>query len=334
MQKEIAVTGGAGFIGSSIAEQLSKKLRVKILDIKKPSANLPKLASFTQCDIRNYQDVKDALKDVDLVIHTAIVQIPQITENKPLSYEVNVLGTQNICRAVEENPKTKGMILSGSWHTIGERDLQGIIDEEFGFRPDKVEERARLYALSKMAQEAICRYYDEMSPKIYGILRMGTVLGEGMPRATAANIFIEKGLRGESLTPFKHSMYRPMLYVDIRDICKSYEIYANKILNDELPKSDSSMAHIVNVYYPQPITIFQLAEAIRDVIIECTNGSVAPKLEIVDKGLPPMFKEDDKSKITVNIAKAKSLLGMDNLRSPKESLMDIISKRTKEIIHQ
>ena len=125
-----------------------------------------------------------------------------------------------------------------------------------------------------------------------------------------------------------------MLYVDIRDICKSYEIYANKILNDELQKSDNSMAHIVNVYYPQPITILQLAEAIRDCIVECTNGSVTPTLEIVDKGLPPIFREEDKSKILVNIAKAKSLLGIDNLRSPRESLMDIISKRAKEITYQ
>ena len=35
--------------------------------------------------------------------------------------------------------------------------------------------RARLYALSKMAQEAIVRFYDEMSNKIFGIIRMGTV---------------------------------------------------------------------------------------------------------------------------------------------------------------
>jgi len=59
--------------------------------------------------------------------------------------------THNICRAVAEEPNIKGMILAGSWHTIGERELSGIIDEEFGFRPDKVEDRTRLYALSKIA---------------------------------------------------------------------------------------------------------------------------------------------------------------------------------------
>ena len=67
--------------------------------------------------------------------------------------------------------------MCGTWHTIGERDLRGTVDEEFGFRPDKVEKRARLYALSKIAQESIVRYFDEMSEKVFGIIRLGTALG-------------------------------------------------------------------------------------------------------------------------------------------------------------
>jgi UDP-glucose 4-epimerase len=216
------------------------------------------------------------------------------------------------------------MILAGTWHTIGERDLQGVVDEEFGFRPDKVEDRARLYAFSKMAQEAIVRYHDEMSPKIYGIIRMGTVLGDGMPPETAASIFIRKGLDGETITPYSHSMHRPMLYVDIKDICNAYEIYASNILNGESRKSGNSLAHVVNVYYPQPITILDLAETVRKIIIKCTKGKLRPKVEIQDKGIPPIFNEDDKNKIKVNIDKAKRLLGLTKLRSPEESLTEII----------
>jgi len=84
-------------------------------------------------------------------------------------------------------------------HTIGERELRGVIDEEFGFRPDKVEDRARLYALSKIAQESVVRFYDEVSEKIFGIVRMGTVLGMLMPEKTAANLFIENGLKENQL---------------------------------------------------------------------------------------------------------------------------------------
>lgn len=324
MKPKIAIVGGVGFIGKSLAKHLSKKFQVKILDVRTPPKDVEDFVAYTHCDVRNYQEVADGLDDVDLVIHTAIVQIPLINEQKSLGYAVNVVGTQHVCEAVEENPKIKGMILAGTWHTIGERDLQGTIDEEFGFRPDKVEDRARLYALSKMAQEAIVRYYDEMSAKIYGIIRMGTVLGEGMPSETAASIFIKRGLRGEPITPFRHSMHRPMLYVDVNDVCKAHEIFASKILNGECKKGENSLAHIVNVYYPYPITILDLAELVRKSIIKCTSGKVRPKREILDKSIPSLFKEDDKNRIRVSINKAKRLLGLEKLRNPEESLTEII----------
>jgi UDP-glucose 4-epimerase len=324
MKRKIGIVGGAGFIGKSLSKHLSKRFQVKILDIQKPPKDLENFVVHTHCDVRNRQEVANGLADVDLVIHTAIVQIPLINEHKSLGYAVNLIGTQNVCETVEKNPRIKGMILAGTWHTIGEKDLKGIIDEEFGFRPDKVENRARLYALSKIAQEAIVRYYDEMSAKTYGIIRMGTVLGEDMPLETAASIFIKRGLRGEPITPFRHSIHRPMLYVDVRDSCKAYETYALTILNGKGKRGENSLAHIVTVYYPKPITILELAETVRKLIVRCTNGKVKPKVEILGEDLPSVFKEDDKKKIEVNIEKAKRFLGLKKLRSPEESLRDII----------
>jgi len=326
MKSRIGIVGGSGFIGSSLAKHLSSVFEVKILDVKEPNDRTFNYA-FEFCDVRDYIQVKEGLKEVDLVIHTAIIQIPLINENKRLAYEVNFLGTHNVCKAVDELPNIKGMILAGSWHTIGERELSGVINEEFGYRPDKVEDRARLYALSKVAQEAIVRFYDEMSDKIYGIIRMGTVLGEGMPEKTAANIFITRGLRGEPITPYKHSMYRPMLYVDIEDIVKSYETFAKKILNDEIEKTGNSLSYIVNVYYPEPIIILELAEFVRDAIVKYTNGKIVPPIEVVDQGKPMLFTKEDKYRIKVDITKAKKLLGLEKLISPRESIEKIVKHR-------
>ena len=329
MKPKIAIIGGAGFIGKSLARHLSKRFQLKILDVQTPPKDLKGFSNYTYCDVRSYREVADGLNDVDLTIHTAIVQIPLINENKSLGYEVNIIGTQNVCKAVEENPNVEGMILAGSWHTVGERELKGIIDEEFGFRPDKVEDRARLYALSKIAQESIVRFYDEMSDKIYGIIRMGTVLGEGMPEKTAANIFIERGLKGEAITPYKHSMYRPMLYADIGDICQAFEAYANKILKNQIKKSGNSLAHIVNVCYPDPITILELAEIIKESVVECTGGKTRPKIEIVDEGIPPLFTKDDKSQIKANLKKAREFLGLETFKSPRESIREIVKARAQ-----
>jgi nucleoside-diphosphate-sugar epimerase len=325
----IGITGGSGYIGSSLAKKLSDNYNITLIDVKPPKGPLPKNTSFLQCDITKEDQVRKATEKLNLIIHTAIIQIPTINEQKKLGYEVNVIGTQNICKATYENPNIRGLILSGSWHTIGEKELTGVIDEEFGFRPDKVEERARLYALSKMAQESIVRFYDEMTEKVFGIIRMGTVLGEGMPEKTAANIFIQNGIIGKALTPFKQSMYRPMLYVDVNDICEAYKRFATKILTNQVTKNGNSATHIFNVYYPEPITILELAQITEQAYIEHSKGKIKPQINIIDNNQPSVFTKEDKFNIKVNAKKAMDFLEIKKLKSPKESIEEMVKERLK-----
>jgi len=326
MRVKIGIVGGSGFIGYSLAKYFSRKYEVKMLDVKKPQS-VEGTFNYKYCDVRKYEDVEKVLKDVDLVIHTAIVQIPLINEQKRLGYEVNIVGTQNICKVVDKNPRIKGLILTSSWHTIGEKGLEGVINEEFGFRPDKVEDRAKLYTLSKIAQECIVRFYCEMSNKPFGIIRMGTVLGEDMPEKTAANIFIKRGLKGESITPYKHSMHRPMLYVDIGDVCKAFEAFTFRILNSTIEDKGDSLANIVNVFYPRPITILQLARIVQEAIIKHSNGKIKPKIEIVKTDQKNLFSENDWMRIKVDISKVVDLLCLNKLKSPEESINDIIKNK-------
>ena len=326
----MGIVGGSGYIGGAIARELSKKHVVKVIDIREPIWNIKDCnVSFCRCDIRIFECVQECLQDVDIVIHTAIIQIPRINEEKRLGFEVNYIGTMNVCEAVYRSPKARGLVLTGSWHVFGESGLTGVVDEFFGYRPDKVEDRARLYVFSKIAQEVIARYYDEMSDKVYGVVRLGTVLGEGMPEKTAANIFIEKGLKGEPLTPYKHSMYRPMLYVDVRDVVRSFDIYVNKILNGEVEKHGSSLGGVLNLVYPEPVTILELAEIVRDTIVRLTNGKIIPKIEIVDQGLQPLFTEDSKYKFKVDISKTMRFLGVEKLIEPRKSIEDLVRLRLR-----
>ncbi len=323
---KIGIVGGLGFIGSALRRHLSRSFLVKVFDNKPAPKDLEGKLHYQQLDIRKYHEVEQGFRDLDLVIHAAIVQIPLINEAKRLGYEVNMLGTQNVCEVVNRNPLIKGMILTGSWHVVGERELRGVINEEFGFRPDKVEERARLYALCKIGQETIVRVYDEMSEKMYGIIRMGTVLGKGMPEKTAAAIFIRNGLQGKPITPFKHSMYRPMLYTDVNDLCKAFETYVKKILDGEAYKEGTGLSRIVNVCWPNPITILQLAEIVKDSIIKHSNGKITPKIEIVDKGQPVLFNPEDEKLLKVDVSRAKSFLELKNMTNPKETVEKIIKE--------
>ena len=328
---KIGVVGGSGFVGLALAKHLAKSFQVKVVDKNPIPEKVQDRIWFERCDIQKYNEVEFSLSDVDLVIHAAIIQIPLINKAKRLGYEVNVLGTQNLCRVVDKNPLIKGLILMGSWHVFGESKLRGVINEEFGFRPDRVQERARLYALCKIAQETIVRLYDEFSEKIFGVVRLGTVLGDGMPEKTAANLFISEGLRGEAITPYKNSMYRPMLYVDMGDVKKSIESYAKKILDGEVFNEENSLHHVVNLCWPEPVTVFELAEIVRDLVIKCTNGKIMPEIKILDTGQPSFFAAGDKKLMRVDISKARGFLGLENPISPYKSLERVIRKRINKM---
>ncbi len=325
-RSRIGITGGAGYIGSSLAPRLSEVFDIKMLDVREPRS-IPTDCTFQPCDVRDYDSLSKCLSDVDLVVHTAIIQIPQITKLRRLAYEVNFLGTQNVCRVVGESERAKGMILSSSWHTVGEHGIGGTIDESFGYRPDKVEPRARLYALSKIAQESVVRFYDESFEKTYGMIRMGTVLGQNMPAATAANTFIEKALGGEALTPFKHSMYRPMFFVDIDDVTEAYMSFAKGILNGEIPKSSDSLAHIVNFFLPQPVTVLELAEIVAESVSHLSGGALNPRIEVVDNGVASQFTKDDKERVHSDNQKSRELLHVEPTTSVRESIDKVVRAR-------
>lgn len=313
----------------SLAEHLSQNFDITILDVNPPKRELIN-TQFRFCDVTNYADLSNHLDNVDLVIHTAIVQIPTINEQKQLAYDVNILGTHNVCKIVNESPRIQGMILAGSWHIFGEQALNGKITEYAGLRPDMVAERARLYAISKICQESITRIYSEMSSKFYGIVRQGTVLGRGMPEKTAANIFIENALSGKPITPFKHTMYRPMFYVDISDVCRMFTKLCNLVLIDKKIPHGSSQNGIYNLFSSDTITIKDLAHIIQSSIIDLSEGKIRPEIQIVDHELPSEFTESDIHDFELDVSKSVSLLGINNLVSPDESIKKLIKNRLSQ----
>lgn len=311
----IGIVGGSGFIGASLADHLSTSFKVKVFDQKPLPEDLRKKVNFQQCDIRNYDDLREKIKNLDLVVLTAIVQIPLINEDKRLGYEVNVAGVQNICEVVNQSRSIKGLILSGSWHVLIK---------------SKVEDRAKFYTLTKRAQETVLKIYDEMSEKTYAVLRLGTVLGENMPEKTAVQIFIRQGLNGNPITPFKHSMYRPLFYVDINDVCKGFESFARKILNNKIKEEGGNGSHILDLAYPKPFTILDLATIVSEAIAEESRGKITPKVEIVDKGLPCLYTVQDKESIDMDVQKTIKLLSIRNMVSPRESMERIVIQKLRK----
>jgi nucleoside-diphosphate-sugar epimerase len=90
---KVGIFGGCGYVGSSLVRYFLKDFDVKVLDKAPLPVDLKGKVDYAKCDIRNGEEVAVGIDGVDLVINSAIIQIPLINEQKKLGYEVNVLQT-------------------------------------------------------------------------------------------------------------------------------------------------------------------------------------------------------------------------------------------------
>jgi len=103
------VTGGAGFIGSNIAEELLKQgHKVRIIDnfITGKRENIAPFLDdieLIEDDIRNMEATKKAAKDVDYVLHQAALRsVPKSVDDPFLTNDINVRGTLNVLMASKD----------------------------------------------------------------------------------------------------------------------------------------------------------------------------------------------------------------------------------------
>lgn len=130
MEKLILITGGAGFIGSHLADELiDKGYRVRILDnlseqVHGKNPQRPEYlnpdAELQIGDVRDAAAVKKALKDVDAVFHfAAMVGVGQSMYEIKEYTDVNNLGTAVLLEALIENPVEK-LVVASSMSIYGE----------------------------------------------------------------------------------------------------------------------------------------------------------------------------------------------------------------------
>ncbi|MHA1482274.1 MAG: SDR family NAD(P)-dependent oxidoreductase [Candidatus Heimdallarchaeaceae archaeon] len=129
---KIIVTGGAGFIGSHLADKLIEKGHdVVVIDNlstgKKENLN-PK-ADFHNLDIRNFDEIKDLFKDVDFVFHLAALARMPISVKDPVgTSEINIMGTINVFKAGID-AGVKRIIFASSSSVYGNQDKLPLIED-------------------------------------------------------------------------------------------------------------------------------------------------------------------------------------------------------------
>jgi len=194
------VTGGAGFIGSTLVDELiirgNEVVIIDDLSTGKEEYVNPR-AEFHNLDIRNLQDIKPVFEGVDYVFHLAARPRVQFSIDNPgEAHGVNVNGTLNVLIAARD-AKVKKFIFSSSSSVYGDQEWLPLHE---GMLPNPKSP----YALHKQMGEDYCRLFNEL----YGLpavcLRYFNVYGRRMATEGAyclvLSIFTNQRQKGESLT--------------------------------------------------------------------------------------------------------------------------------------
>ena len=171
--KKIAVTGGAGFIGSNLVERLlSKGHEVTVVDDLstglKTNLDLNKI-TFHELSLTNRDGLAKALNGVDAIVHLgARGSVPRSLKNPIATHDVNATGTLNVLEAARANGAQ--VIFSSSSSVYG-RNGQLPKDESMWLSP------LTPYAASKLAAEGYVQAYGAAYEVPVTLLRFFNVFG-------------------------------------------------------------------------------------------------------------------------------------------------------------
>lgn len=167
--KKCLVTGGSGFVGAHLVKRLlALGNEVKTIDIEEPEESIKSQVDFHKIDIRNFEEINNVCKNVDLVFHT--VALVPISKAKKLFNEVNVGGTKNVLEASLNNGVESVVHLSSS--AVYKIPIKGeIIDETYPIDP------VSSYGEAKYHAEQKCFEYMKKGLPV-SIIRPRTILGK------------------------------------------------------------------------------------------------------------------------------------------------------------
>ena len=160
------ITGGAGFIGSNIVEELLRRgEKVRVLDNFSTGKreNLNKFSEnsnlkIIEGDLRNLHNVRDAVKGVEFVLHqAALPSVPRSVKEPITTNEVNINGTLNVLEAAKEFG-VKRVVYASSSSVYGNSEILPKV-ETMTVMP------LSPYALTKYTSERYCQIYYQ----IYGL---------------------------------------------------------------------------------------------------------------------------------------------------------------------
>ncbi|MBI4359757.1 MAG: NAD-dependent epimerase/dehydratase family protein [Candidatus Jacksonbacteria bacterium] len=176
---KIIITGGAGFIGSSIARELVKrKHSVKIIDNLATGRlenlkGIEKRAVFIKGDVRNFSLLKRECMGFDAIFHhAAFISVSQSISKPLISADHNINGTRFVLEAAR-HARMQGVMFASSCAVYGSQARGTKTSERHSLSP------LSPYALSKIIGEQCCKLYTKIYNLPTVVLRYFNVYGPG-----------------------------------------------------------------------------------------------------------------------------------------------------------
>lgn len=166
-----AVTGGAGFIGSRLVEELLEEYEVKIIDnlSSGKKENIPEEAELIEHDIKE-EGLEDELKDVNVMFHFAAnPKVNTFPDDRDKDFDENLVGTKNVLESCE-NAGIEDFVFASSSVVYGE-DAEIPTPETANMDP------ISMYGATKCGDEHMCKVYQQIFDIDMTIVRLANIVG-------------------------------------------------------------------------------------------------------------------------------------------------------------
>ena len=296
--KTYFVTGGAGFIGSTLSERLLKEGNKVVVidnfcDFYNPKIKENNIKKFLKnenhklyrADIRNREAIKQIFdeNEIDVVVNlAAMAGVRPSIENPVLYQEVNCLGLQNILEEMKLHNVKNGVLASSS-------SVYGNC-KEVPFREDMIVDYAiSPYAATKKANEVMAHVYHKLYDFNIIMLRFFTVYGPKQRPDLAINKFTRLMLEDKEIPMFGDgSTSRDYTYID--------DIVDGIIKSCKYVEKNKNIYEILNIGNSSPTSLKEMIQTIADAL------NVVPKINQL-----PM-QPGDVDRTYADISKAKKMI--------------------------
>lgn len=315
------ITGGAGFIGSHLAEKLlDRGDHVVLLDNLSTGSmeNIRHLKSSERMEyhldsIENRQLIAELVDDADVIVHlAAAVGVRLIVESPVRTIETNVNGTQHILEAAAKKRK---LVLTASTSEVYGKSTQVPFHEEADLVLGPTTKGRWSYAASKALDEFLALSYWKEKKVPVIVVRLFNTVG---PRQTGRYGMVLPNFVRQALDNATISVYgngkQSRCFCDVRDTVQGLV---------KLIDSERAIGEVVNVGNTEEITIEGLAQRVK----QRTGSSSQIEFVPYDKAYEPGF--EDMMRRVPSVEKLQSITGF-RPQTPLDQIIDRVAAFMRE----